>query len=292
MSIFIYNRYTFIYKIFDKMGKRWLSEITDNFLDYNKYYIDQWYNEWKNPATDICNIFCWYKINTQWKVFGQAWKPMKYIFRKWKRSPFVILKINKKTTKWKFITTQEEVRIDKLMEEKFWTHIKNYSKTVSNYNKKYIIVPQDWDWGNMNLKNLEYVLREEYNLNNTKKQLLLAIIPFFPNKTDEELAKQVNASRWRVSKIKKELKIKWTIWNKDLNNLIISHKTYPIYVKLLDCNWLKSNLEIAKILWPDEDLKDPKNQKNITNRVVRVRKKLYQKWLIKKYNTYQQTTNK
>jgi hypothetical protein len=70
--------------------------------------------------------------------------------------------------------------------------------------------------------------------------------------------------------------------------LIISHKTYPIYLKLLDANWLKSNLKIAKELRPEENFNDKQQKKNLTNKVSRSRKILFREWLIKQYNTYGQ----
>ncbi len=143
----------------------------------------------------------------------------------------------------------------------------------------------------MSLDNLEFVDKEEYNLKWTKKSILMQIMVFLKNKSDQDFANILWVSIWWVNRIRSELKEQWKIWDKTLNNLIISHKTYPTYVALLNCKWLKSNLDIAKELRPNEDFSDKTKQEELTDKVSRVRRKLYDKWLIKKYNTYQQAVN-
>lgn len=53
----------------------------------------------------------------------------------------------------------------------------------------------------------------------------------------------------------------------------------------------KSNLVLAKELWPQEDWADKENKEHLLDKIVRVRKKLMDKWLIQKYNTYGKETN-
>lgn len=260
------------------------------FIEKTIEDIAMWGSEWKEPNKKTYTIFFDYKININGEVTWKKWIKMKYRFRKWNRSPFVVLQRNIKDEKWKFKKQQKEIKITKLMEEKFQEYIKGYSKMRSSH-EKYIIIPQDWDWENMSLKNLEYVPKKEYNLNWTKKQLLSNLTPIIKDKSDTQIAEMLDISRSWVNKTKNDMKKNWNLWHSKLNDLTISNKNYPIYLALLKCKWLSSNLEIAKNLWPNEDFLNLENKKKLTNKVVRVRKILFNKWLIEKYNTYQKTVN-
>lgn len=269
------------------MGKKGLPEITDRFTHKCMREIKGWELEGKIPwKTTLC-IWNGYKINIQGQVIWQNNVPLTPIFRKWKRSPVVIIKRNRKETEG----DQKEQRIDNLMDEFFWPHIEWYSEKKFHTTKEYIVVPKDGKWNDMSVGNLRYELKEEYDLHWTKKEVLLQLIPFFTNKSDEEIAKLLSTSSWWVRRIKAELKEKGKIGDKTLNTLIISHKTYKIYVALLTCKWLQSNLEIAKELRPKADFENKEEQEIFTNKVSRVRKKLYDKWCIEKYNTYQKEVN-
>lgn len=177
------------------------------------------------------------------------------------------------------------------MAKYFWQYIEWYKKTQIIKNKNFIVVPKDDNWEQMHLNNLKFTDEKEYNLRWTKKAILTQLLPFLQNKSDIELANIMSSSTIHVNKIRNELKRKGKVWNEVLNKLIISHKTYPIYVALLESKWLKSNLELAKEIRHITKFKDKNTQRIFVDRVVRVRKKLYNKWLIEKYNTYQQDIN-
>ena len=173
-----------------------------------------------------------------------------------------------------------------------WTYFKHYIKwykeTQLNKNKTFIVIPQDSNREDMSLTNLEFIEEKEYKLLGSKKQILKQIIPLLKSTpSDKDITNTINISRSRTNKIKAELKKEWKIWHPELNNLIISNKTYPIYLALLKSEWLKSNLELAKQLRKTEDFTDKKVKKIFTEKIVRVRKKLVKKWLIQKYDTYQ-----
>lgn len=262
-----------------------------------EYFIEKkWENiamgelEWKTPGVDTHRIFGNYKININWEVIGQTWNKMTYHFRKSNRSPFVALQINTKDNEWVIKKKQKEIKITKLMALKFKAYIKWYSEMRYEEND-YILVPQDWNWNNMKLNNLEYVKEAEYQLNWTKKWIISHLISIINDKSDYKIAEILWISRSWANKLKMKLKKEWKIWHPELNNLIIANKTYPIYLILLEYKWEKSNLELAKELRPDENFKDQKNKERLTNKFVRVRKKLINKWLIKKYNTYWQNVN-
>lgn len=273
------------------MGKRGLPDITDRFTEKTIRGIKWWALEGKINKEKIVSIGNGYRINTNGQVIGKNNAPLKHIFRKWKRSPFVIMAVSTKDNSWTIVSKTKEERIDTLMEKYFWPYIAWYWATKLHKNTTYIIVPKDGNWDDMSINNLEYTTQEEYNLNWTKKALLIELIPFLNNKSDEELAKLLSTTRWWISRVKTELKEKWRIGDEILNTLVISHKTYQIYVALLSCNWLKSNLDIAKELRANANFTDKEEQERLTNKVSRVRRKLYDRWLIKKYNTYQKDIN-
>ena len=287
----------FFYNNNDKiMGKRWLPEITDRFTDKTKREIKGWSLENTVP----CNwntTFCmegWYKVNIHGQVIWQNNSPLTQRFRKWKRSPFVILTFKKKNGNEDPSSSQKEQRLDHLMRKYFWPYIEWYSETKrsKNKDKTYIVAPKDGNWSDMSLTNLKYTEKKEYELDWTKKWLLMGLLPFFEKiKSDDDLATLLSVSRWWVSRVKTELKEKGRIGNDKLNNLVISYKTYKIYEALLACEWLTSNLDIAKKLRPEEDFSTKITQDMLTDKVSRVRRKLYDAWLIKKYNTYQQKVN-
>ena len=268
------------------MGKQGLPEITDRFTYKVKNGIIAWDLEGKQPwQTTIC-IWNGYKINTQGQVIRKN-IPLKPIFRRWNRAPHIIMTLNRKDTG----KDQKEERIDNLMEKYFWPYIEWYSEKKLHENKEYIVVPKDGNWNILSLENLEYVLKEDYNLSWTKKALLIELIPFFDKKSDDEIAEILWTTSWWVRRIKGELKEKGRIGDKTLNKLIISHKTYKIYIALLACKWLQSNLDIAKELRAKANFENKEEQDSLTDKVSRVRRKLYEKWLIQKYNTYQKEVN-
>jgi len=273
------------------MGKGGLPEITDRYINTIEEDINDWKFEGEQPSESIVWIGNWYKINIHWKIIWQNDLPLKSIHRKWIRSPIVVITTKNKDTEWNIHTKKKETRIDRLMEKHFGHYIEGYSETKLWKNEKYIVVPKNSNWKNMSINNLKYVSEKEYKLMGTKKNLLIQLIPFLNGKSDDEIATLLSINRARVNKIKSKLKNEGKIWNNILNKLIISYKTYQIYVSLLECKWLKSNLDIAKKLRPESNFKDKTEQNSLTDKVSRVRNKLASEWLIEKYNTYQKHIN-
>ena len=273
----------------------WWPCITDGFTERTKREIKAWDLEGKVPwKTTLC-IGNGYKINTQGQVLWQKGDILNQVFRKWKRSPYVIISLKKKDTMGDPTTEDKEKRINKLMDEHFWPHIEWYGEKCLHKEQEYIVVPKDGNRSDMSLGNLKYALKEEYNLQWTTKELLIQLIPFFKNKSDDEIVSLFTSQWWVsrswVNKIRTELKGKGKIWDKTLNKVIFSRKTYEIHVALLECKWLKSNLDLAKQLRPNGNFKSKDEQEVLTNKVSRVRKKLFDLWLIEKYNTYQKEVN-
>ena len=112
------------------MGKKGLPEITDRFTDKVKRDIKAWELEGKAPQKTILCMENGYKINVQGQVIGQKNIQLKPIFRKWKKSPIVIMTINKKDSNGNIITQTKEERIDNLMEKYFWSHIEWYWEKI------------------------------------------------------------------------------------------------------------------------------------------------------------------
>ena len=269
------------------MWKNGLPHITDRFTNKTQRHIIAWGLEGQEPWNTLIWIWNGYKLNIHGQVIWQKDVPLKPIFKKWIRSPYFVISLKRKCAKGNITPKAKEERIDKLMERHFWPNIEWYSEMKANQDKAYIVVPKDDNWNDMSLGNLKYVIKKEYNINWTTKEILMQLIPFFKNKSDEDIAKLLSISTWWVNKVRTELKKQGKIWNKILNNVIISRSTYDIHLAVLECKWLKSNLEIAKELRPDADFEDKEEQGRLTDKVSRVRKKLYDKWLIEKYNTYQ-----
>ena len=271
----------------------WNPEFTDRFLDRIE---KEWY-EWKEPFdTDIAihsytdryhRIHSQYTINRNWEIKSLKWEVMKYLFYPNKRWPRVRIQIEKVDKNWEHVFQEKEISVLKLMEKWFWKYFIWYKNKRENP-RDYILVPKDWDYNNMRYDNLHYVNRNEYYP--TKKKIIENFLKTNSELTNLQLSKIFKTTQHYISKIKKDLAERWELSEFQLYQdfqkeiwIEFSEESQKIYKILLESKWKLSNLEIANILRLDE-IKKTKNKRIFTDKVVRIRKKLTDKWIIPRFN--------
>lgn len=272
----------------------WNPEITENFL--NKVL---WENrEWKIPPEwDIVifhyndkyhHLYSKYTINRDWEIKSLKWEIMKPFFHPNKRWPRIRLQIEKIDKNGKSIFMEKEIWILQMMEKIFGSYFPWY-KLKCKSSRDYILVPKDGNYNNMKYDNLQYLHKNEYY--RTKKNMMKEYL-LFADVDDEKITKLFHTTIGYVKKIKQELVDEWYLsrfsayqeFQKEIW-IEFSEDLMQIYQILMECQWQLSNLEIVKILRHNE-LWDEKKQHLLTNKVVRVRKKLTDKWLIPRFNEW------
>lgn len=269
----------------------WNPEITDLFLDR----IESESKEWKTPPEWDMLIFHYhdkyhhldskYTINRDWEVKSLKWEVMKYFFHPNKRWPRVRIQIEKINKDGKSIFIEKEIWILQMMERKFGIYLPWYwlKKT---YPRDYILVPKDWNYNNMRYDNLHYICKDE----NTKKKLMKSYLKIHSSVDDERMANLFDTSQWYVRKARQELVDEWHFsqfseYQKFQKEIWIefNEDSFEIYKILIQSQWKLSNIEIAKVLWPKE-IEKAEDKSFYTNKIVRARKKLTDKWLIPRFN--------
>ena len=269
----------------------WNPEITDLFLDR----IESESKEWKIPPEWDMIIFHYhdkyhhldskYTINRDWKVKSLKWDVMKYFFHPNKRWPRVRIQVKRLDKNWNIVPFEKEIWILQIMEQKFGRYFPWY-KLKMKFPRDYMLVPKDWNYNNMRYDNLHYVCKDEH----TKKKLIKDYLRIYPSIDDERMADLFDTSQWYVRKARQELvdegyisrfseyqrfqKEIWIEFNED---------SFEIYKILIQSQWKLSNMEIAKVLWPEE-IEKAEDKSFYTNKIVRARKKLTDKWLIPRFN--------
>lgn len=246
-------------------------------MDNTEEELKNWEREWNIPNKTEISFCGEYKININWKVVWKNWKELKYIFRNSNRAPYVSISIkDSKTQKRKY----KELRITSLMKRYFWPYIDGYANSeMEKWSwKVFIVVPKDGVWENMELRNLMIVERREYNRKWTKREKIIILLESCPKMIDEEIAKSVWWKPNSVNKIRNEL------WLNPVEWMHTKFASTEMYDALIECDWKKPNLEIAKSLWSDVNFDDYNTQKRYTNRLARARKRLVDEWKISKYN--------
>ena len=272
----------------------WNPEITENFL--NKVLWED--RECKIPPEGDITIFHYndkyhhlnskYTINRNWEVKSLKWDVMKYFFHPRKRWPRIRIQIEKRDKNGESVFLEKELWILQMMEKVFWPYFLWY-KLKCKFPKDYILVPKDWNYENMKYDNLQYIHKNEYyrtkkkiikyyllhtDIDNEKIAGLAGTTPKYVGKIRQELVNDGNLPRYSsYQKLQKELWIEFT------------EDSMPIYQILKECQWQLSNLEVVKILRPEE-LSSTKKQRFLTDKVVRVRKKMTDKWLIPRFNEW------
>lgn len=269
----------------------WKPEITDLFLDR----IESESKEWKTPPEGDVTIFHYhdkyhhldskYTINRDWEVKWLKWEVMKPFFHPNKHWPRVRIQIEKKDKDGKSVFLEKEIWILQIMGQKFGIYFPWYW-LKKMFPKDYILEPKDWNYNNMRYNNLQYVCKDE----KTKKKLIKDYLKNNSKIDNETIAKVFNTRTWYIRKIRQEMvneghisqfseyqKLKKEIW------IEFSEDKYEIYKILIQDQWESSNMEIAKHLWPKE-MEKTEDKSFYTNKIVRARKKLTDKWLIPRFN--------
>jgi len=269
----------------------WNPEITDIFLDR----IESKNMEWKTPPKWDILIFHYndhyhhlhskYTINRNWEVKSLKWEIMKLFFHPNKRWPRVRIQVEKMDKNGKRIFLEKEIWVLQMMEQKFGIYLPWY-KLKKDFPKDYILVTKDWDYNNMKYDNLQYICKDE----KTKKKLIKDCIMMYKTLDDKKIAELFDTSQWYVRKMREQLayeghltyfsdyqEFQKEIW------IEFAEDNLDIYKILIQSQWKLSNMEIAKLLWPKE-LSEAANKRFFTDKIVRARKKLTDKWLIPRFN--------
>jgi len=263
----------------------WNPKITDRILDAIEC---EWF-EWQTPPDWYRKLFPYkwkyYTINRDWMVKGLDWKEMTPFFNRNKRWP----RIRIKKQKW-WETYEWEIGVIRMMERKYWPYFPWYLLKKRDP-KWYILVPIDWNYTNMRYDNLHYVKKSEYK--DTKKRRIKSYLSFCQETTDKELVKIFHTSLQYIQKVKSEMMQQWKLdsfekyqnlqkelWIEFIQDMM------PIYESLWESKWSLSNMEIVKMVrWNKIEWSEQKEREVFTDKVVRARKRMTEKWLIPRFNS-------
>lgn len=177
------------------------------------------------------------------------------------------------------------------MDRYFGAHIKGYREKKKNP-KAYILVTKDGLYENLSRDNLEYVDKKLYRERWSKREQIKQILQF-QGKDIRTIAEKTWISQPHIRRVREELwqegkadaaQAKKRRVFKEENNIECTLEQFPIYKLFLETKWSLSNLEMAKILFPEEYSKADSNEKkkSLTNSIVRVRKRLQDQGKISK----------
>lgn len=272
----------------------WDPKFTNAFLDS----LELENKEWKKPPVWDITIFRYhdsyhhmdikYTINREWEIKTLKWKVMKPSFHKNKKWPRIRVKLGSLDDEWNVIFKEKEISVLQMMEKIFWPYFPWYKLKQKNP-KDYILVTKDWDYKNMRYDNLCYVHKDE--LYSPKKKTIKEYLLLHTWADDRKVSELCHAAESYVKKIKMELISVWKLpefWEyQDLQKELwieFTEDNLRIYQALVQSQWKLSNLEIATLLRPEE-IKTG-NKRVFTDKVVRARKRLTDKWVIPRFNEW------
>ena len=274
--------------------KWWDPKFTDRYFDR----IENWSFEWMTPLEwdveiasyydDYHGVRWVYTINRDWEVKSLKWKVMKPFFGKWNRWPKVRIKIKKVGKDWKIVKKEKEIFVLNIMEKVFGKYFIGYRQSIINP-WEYMLMPKDGNYANMRYDNLHYVKKSEYDF--PKKMTKKHFIERGLSRTNEELSRTFGTTQKYVRKVRYESYKEWNADAKfkeyqDLQKLLwieFDEKSMKLYQTLLESAGKLKNMEIAMIVWPEE-MKTADDKSYYTNKVVRARKRMSDKWLIPRFN--------
>lgn len=221
-----------------------------------------------------------------------TWEAMKYIFYENKLGPRVRIKRLRKKFWEKTIRSEYyEVNVLTLMKQYFPSYIEWYSKAKDNLDD-YILLPKDGNRENLSTTNLYFCSKKDYHNQGSKREIVKTLLTLNPKMTDAELEKAW-ISRPHISRVRSELgkQGKLPIHQKLLKlrektGIQIEFESLPIYEALLQSQGKLSNTDIVKLLRPHErnQAKTNEEKRKLTDKIVRVRKKLTDRELIPRFN--------
>lgn len=275
------------------LGKnRTKPEVTDRFLE-QKSFVNK--EGTRPPESDFSfSLYKWskYTINANGIVKSLSWEPMKYLFYPNKLGPRVrIRRMRKKAWEDKISSEYYEINILKEMKQHFKSYIEWYSKAKDNLDD-YILLPKDGNRENLTTTNLYFCSKKDYNNQGSKREIVKTLLTLNPKMTDAELEKAW-ISRPHISRVKAELAEEGNLSNyeqilslRKKTGIQIESESLPIYEALLQSQGKLSNTDIVKLLRPHErnQAKTNEEKRKLTEKVVRVRKKLTDRELIPRFN--------
>ena len=151
-----------------------------------------------------------------------------------------------------------------------------------------MLIPADDNWENLSWKNLVFVPKKEYRELGTKKALVKMFFELCPWLTDQEVAEKTGVSRVHVWSVRKELEsdglLKPQLFEQVSSVLWfnVTSLHVRVYTYFMENGADKTNLEIAKELFPEEAWKATTNaaKKLLTAPIVRIKKRLIEKGVL------------
>lgn len=276
------------------LGKnRTKPEFTDRFLEQESFANKE---RTRPPESDFSfSLYKWskYTINANGIVKSLSWEAMKYLFYPNKLGPRVrIRRMRKKAWDDKISSEDYEINILKLMKYHFGPYIEGYSEAKENL-ENYILLPKDGNWENLATTNLYFCSKKDYQERGSKRAIVKNFLMFPPNMTDKSISEKTWVSRAHISRVKSELQAEGKLPEyqklldlREKTGFQIETESLPIYEALLESQGKLSNSDIAKKLRPQErnQAKTNEEKRKLTDRVVRVRKKLTDAGLIPRFN--------
>lgn len=234
-----------------------------------------------------------YKLTYEGVVKDLKGNPMKASFYPDKIGPRVRIKrLRKKKGESTISSEYYEINILKLMKYHFGPYIEGYSEAKENL-ENYILLPKDGNWENLATTNLYFCSKKDYQERGSKRAIIKNFLMFPSNMTDESISEKTWVSRAHISRVKSELQAEGKLPEyqklldlREKTGFQIETESLPIYEALLESQGKLSNSDIAKKLRPQErnQAKTNEEKRKLTERVVRVRKKLTDAGLIPRFN--------
>lgn len=271
------------------MGKNYTSsEITDRFIEWLLGRLREGTEppEWRIAIGVYHQKY--YTLDRDWYVWGFNGEKMKYLSLSRKKAPRVrIHKLIKDPSTWEIINKEVEINVLKLMEKEFWPYFPGYSK-ARLHPDEYMLIPADDNWENLSWKNLVFIPKKEYRELGTKKALVKMFFELCPWLTDQEVAEKTGVSRTHVWKVRKELESEGLLKPQlfeQVSSVLWFNVTslhVRVYEYFMNNGADKTNLEIAKELFPEEAWKATTNaaKKLLTAPIVRIKKRLIEKGVL------------
>lgn len=283
------------------MGKKWNPLITNKIV--KKIEEDIMWGSLEGSNHEVLwkvskEFSNWYHIAINGKVINKNGKELEYMFKKSNQDiPYVKIYIWKS---WEWKKQYKEYNVLSLIRQYYWAFISWYQNTqkICNQDKTFFLVRRNNnETYPFSLENLQYIEKSEYNKRERSKEMIKVLLWFSKwSRSDARIWEIMNVTPSRVNRIRSELTLKWDLKEKhgNIKKLGIRNiwdETKPIYDALLECNGDLSNLSIAKKLRPDIDYSNKEKKEEMTDKVVRVRKRLVDTNAINTYNTYGKEKN-
>lgn len=242
--------------------------------------------EGTEPPFNECSVLYYkgksYKITKYGKLLSLEGEEMKPFFHFNKHWPRVRVKKMVKEN-GEFKEKDAEVGIFKLMDKHFWPYITGYSLKKRDP-KSYILITKDGNNENLAWDNLEYVNKKLYFEKWSKREQIKLLFQF--GKDDiKAIAEQTWISWQHIRRVREELRSEGKADaelahkrrnSKKEHDIEATLEHFPIYELFLQTQGQMTNLDMAKLLFPEAaaQAKTNEEKKKLTLPIVRIRKRL------------------